>query len=84
MKMTMHIDDALLESVMEEYGFESKTDAVNTALREMNRRGKLRKLLSEGLGLTEDELRASVAPDYDVLSLRVAETAAPYGTSRPR
>ena len=84
MKMTMHIDETLLESVIEEYGFESKTEAVDAALREMNRRAKLRRFLSEGLGLTEDELKSSVDPAYEVETLRVAETPAPYGAADPR
>ena len=37
MKMTMHIDEALLKRVMEEYECESKTEAVEMALREMDR-----------------------------------------------
>jgi Arc/MetJ family transcription regulator len=84
MKMTMHIDEKLLVSVMEEYGFESKTDAVNSALREMNRRAQLRRFLGEGLGFSADELRASVEPGYDPVSLRVAEPGRPYGTTDPR
>ena len=35
MKMTMHIDEALLKRVVEAYGCESKTEAVEMALREM-------------------------------------------------
>ena len=86
MKMTMHIDEDLLASVMEEYGYESKTDAVDGALREMNRRAKLRKFLSEGLGLTEEELKDSVMPGYDPVSLRVADSGPdrPYGSANPR
>jgi len=84
MKMTMHIDEKLLASVIEEYGFESKTEAVDNALREMNRRAKLRKFLSEGLGLTEAELKDAVDPDYDPTALRVAEPGASYGSADSR
>lgn len=84
MKMTMHIDEKLLDSVMEEYGFVSKTDAVDSALREMSRRAKLRKFLSEGLGFTPEELRNSIEPDYDPAALRVAETPPSYGKTDPR
>ncbi|QQL44737.1 type II toxin-antitoxin system VapB family antitoxin [Sulfuriroseicoccus oceanibius] len=73
MKMTMHIDEALLEEVMEMYGFETKTDAVDFALRELNRRKKLRAFMKEGLGLSEDELKSAVYPDYDLKAMRVAE-----------
>ena len=82
--MTMHIDEKLLNSVIEEYGFESKTEAVDSALREMNRRAKLRRFMSEGLGLTEEELKESVDPDYDPMSLRVAEPSGSYGSTDSR
>jgi Arc/MetJ family transcription regulator len=84
MKMTMHIDEKLLDSVIDEYGFESKTEAVDSALREMNRRAKLRRFMSEGLGLTEEELKESVDPDYDPMSLRVAEPTGSYGSTDSR
>ncbi len=73
MKMTMHIDEAVLEEVMEAYGFESKTDAVNSSLREMVRRRKLREFGKTGLGLTKEELMTAFDPDYDVIATRVAE-----------
>lgn len=84
--MTMHIDEALLASVVEEYGYESKTDAVDGALREMNRRAKLRRFMSEGLGLTEEELKDSVLPDYDPMSLRIADSGPdrPHGSANTR
>lgn len=81
MKMTMHIDDDLLRSVMAEYGCDSKTEAVEMALREADRRAKLKKFATAGLGFTADELRDAVEPDYDVMSLRVAEAPARYGKS---
>lgn len=84
MKMTMHIDEKLLDSVIEEYGYESKTEAVDSALRELNRRAKLRRFLSEGLGLTEEELKEAVDPEYDPTSLRVAEHRGRYGSADSR
>jgi Arc/MetJ family transcription regulator len=81
MKMTMHIDETLLEEVMEKYGLETKTDAVNFALKELDRRKKLRAFMREGLGFTAEELKASVDPNYDLESLRVAETPTKYNTS---
>ena len=57
MKMTMHIDRLLLERVMTATGATSKTKAVDLALRELDRRAKLVKLASEGLGLTPGELK---------------------------
>jgi len=81
MKMTMHIDEHLLEGVMDKYGFETKTDAVNFALKELDRRKKLRAFMREGLGFSPEELKASVYEDYDLESLRVAETPANYQTT---
>jgi Arc/MetJ family transcription regulator len=73
MKMTMHIDEPLLKDVMDAYNFSSKTDAVDSALREMIRRFKIRQFAKKGLGFSADELRASVDADYDPMALRVAE-----------
>jgi Arc/MetJ family transcription regulator len=71
--MTMHIDAELLSRVMKEYGFASKTEAVEKALWEMDRRAKLKKFATEGLGFSAEELRDAVHPDYDPIALRVAE-----------
>lgn len=70
MKMTLHIDDALLDRVVSIYGCDSKTAAVDFALREMERRHHLATYASTGLGLSADELKDAVAPDYDVLATR--------------
>lgn len=87
MKMTMHIDEALLKRVMEAYECDTKTEAVEMALREMDRVAKLREFAKNGLGLSAEELRASVAPGYnpkdlstyDPLGTKVAETPTKYG-----
>jgi Arc/MetJ family transcription regulator len=79
MKMTMHIDAGLLERVRREYDFSSKTETVDAALRELDRRARFRELLKRGLGASPAELKGAVDPDYDIHSLRVAEGAGPYG-----
>ncbi len=88
MKMTMHIDEALLERVMKEYEFASKTEAVEAALKELDRQMRLREFRKHGLGLTPEELAASIDPSYRVRGepelLMVAEKPAPYGSSDPR
>ncbi len=84
MKMTMHIDEALLTSVIREYGCESKTEAVEMALREADRRAKLKRFSKEGLGFTPEELKNSVDPDYRLETLRAAEGPHRYGPSDPR
>jgi Arc/MetJ family transcription regulator len=84
MKMTMHIDEGLLAGVMKEYGFESKTEAVEKALFEMDRRAKLKRFAEKGLGFTAKELKNAVDPNYDLMALRAAEKPPRYGTSRSR
>ena len=79
MKMTMHIDELLLERVIKAYGCESKTDAVDFALREMDRKVRYKDFIKNGLGLTADELADAVDPDYDVMAMRVAESPSKYG-----
>lgn len=76
MKMTMHIDEGVLEEVMKRYEFETKTDAVNFALRELDRSARLKEVLKAGMGMSAEELKESVYEGYDLESLRAAET--PY------
>ncbi|TAG33029.1 MAG: type II toxin-antitoxin system VapB family antitoxin [Verrucomicrobia bacterium] len=94
MKMTMHIDEALLARVMRDYEFPSKTEAVEAALKEMDRQMRLREFRANGLGLTPEELGNAVDPFYnEKLGFNVypeghvAEDPAPYhphGPSDPR
>ncbi len=84
MKMTMHINEVLLANVMKEYGFESKTEAVDKALFEMDRRAKLKKFAKEGLGFTSEELKDAVDPNYDLMALRMADLPRDYGTPDTR
>lgn len=79
MKMTMHIDEALLKRVMDAYECETKTDAVNMALREMDRRVRFQEIGKRGMDATAEELMAAVDADYDVDVLRVADTPGKYG-----
>lgn len=79
MKMTLHIDDALLDRVMAATGATTKTMAVDLALREIDRRTKLVKLATEGLGLGPDELKDAVDPAYDLKAMRTHETPVRYG-----
>jgi len=83
MKMTMHIDDALLDRVIAATGAKTKTMAIDLALREMDRRSTLARLASEGLGLTAAELKDSVDPAYDLEAMRRSETPMNYGR-KPR
>ncbi len=94
MKMTMHIDEELLDRVVREYEFASKTEAVEAALKELDRQMRLRDFRKNGLGLTPDELAAAVDPFYDEKlgynvypAQHLAEEPAPYkphGPADPR
>ncbi len=83
MKMTMHIDEDVLDRVMKITGAKTKRAAVEIALNEMARRHKLKELFSQGLGLTGDQLAAEFAPGpadaLDNHGMQVAENPAPYG-----
>jgi Arc/MetJ family transcription regulator len=93
MKMTMHIDEALLAEVMAATGAKSKTAAVNEALRKIATKFRQRERWSRGLGMTADELGAAFDADV-ALGLRghnpplkpalVAEAPAKYGKKRSR
>ncbi|MBN8248517.1 MAG: type II toxin-antitoxin system VapB family antitoxin [Verrucomicrobia bacterium] len=76
MKMTLHIDEALLDRVTAIYGCESKTAAVALALGELERRHKLKSYADRGLGFTPGELRESLDPSYDLMASR-------YGAGGP-
>ena len=58
---------------MKVYECESKTEAVNFALKKLDRLARLKKFAATKMGMTPDEVRNAVDPDYDVLSLRVVE-----------
>ena len=83
MKMTLHIDDALLARVMVATGAASKTKAIDLALREVDRKSTLVRLAKAGLGLSPDELRDAVDPAYDLGAERRRKTPVPYGR-KPR
>lgn len=82
MKMTMHIDEELLERVMAAHGCESKTEAVDMALREMARKAGFRAMVGAPSPFTAAELKDAVEPSYDVATLRAAETRGVYKASK--
>lgn len=87
MKMTMHIDEDVLDRVMKITGAKTKTAAVEIALKEMARRHKMKELFSAGLGLTPEELRNAFDPNsYPEEPQRVmlvAEEAPSHGKPDP-
>ncbi len=82
MKMTMHIDEGLLDRVMKLHGCASKTEAVDLALREMERRNRLRGYAATGLGLSAAELKDAVDPGYDLMATRTAAIKNRHGRRR--
>ena len=83
MKMTMHIDEDVLDRVMKITGAKTKRAAVEFALNEMARRHKLKELFSQGLGLTGEQLAAEFAPGpadaLDDHGWKAAEDQTRYG-----
>ena len=62
MKMTIEIPADVLAEVMLLAGKSTKREAVEFALREAARRAKQRRLFSEGLQLTPEQIEAEAAP----------------------
>jgi hypothetical protein len=81
MKLTINVDDALLDRVVKVTGASTKTEAITHALREVDRRARLVALLREGTGATPEELTGLFEQASDPGSLRVAETSGRYGSS---
>lgn len=87
MKMTMHIDEEVLDRVMRITGAKTKTAAVEIALTEMARRHRMKELFSAGLGLAPEELKAAFDPaawpNESSSVPHAAEAPAPYGKPDP-
>ena len=65
MKITINMDDELLDSVMAITGASTKTEAIHIALKDIVRRAKLLNVLKGGMGLSPDELRNAFDPASD-------------------
>jgi Arc/MetJ family transcription regulator len=81
MKMTMFIDEALLERVMKLTGLKTKTETVEFALRETERKSNLGKFLA-GRNLSASEWKNSLDPAYDLMRLRLGERPGKYRSKR--
>jgi len=89
MKMTMHIDDALLKEVMEATGAASKTAAVNEALRKIATKFRQREAFRKGLGMSSAEIKDSYDADLALgitpsSPMLLSETKVKYKTSHGR
>ena len=82
MKMTMHIDEDLLDRVVKRFACATKTEAVEMALKEMDRKARFRDLVKSGLGFSPEELKNAVDPDYEIPAMRVAEPLPAYGSKK--
>jgi len=80
MKLTLNIDDDLLERVRESTGAKTKTEAIHYALTEIDRRNRLRALLAEDIGLTPEEWRNA----FDESVVEDEEPAARAAEEPPR
>lgn len=81
MKLTINVDETLLERVVAITESSTKTEAIHYALREVDRRARLVEVLREGLGASPDELRNMFDPVSDPATLRAAEAPGVYRTS---
>jgi Arc/MetJ family transcription regulator len=75
MKMTMHIDEAVLAEVMELTGASSKTEAVRVALETMARRARFARMAKVGLGMTSAEILDAFEDPFPEETARVAESS---------
>lgn len=85
MKMTMHIDEALLAEVMKATGAKSKTEAVNLALRKVAHKFRQREGLRNALLMSPEEIAATYDADLAERAMMIAEKPkVKYGTKRSR
>tara|TARA_R110002049_G_scaffold132794_1_gene292044 strand:- start:1377 stop:1631 length:255 start_codon:yes stop_codon:yes gene_type:complete len=80
MKLTINIDDALLDTVVRITGASTKTEAITTALKEVERKAKLVEVLRAGTGASPKELKTMFDPASDPMLMRAAETPGSYKT----
>ena len=77
MKLTLNIDDELLDRVRDMTGAKTKTDAIHIALNEMDRRHKLISILAkDDFGMTSADWKSAWAdpgPDAEDFIAKVAE-----------
>ena len=85
MKLTLNIDDELLDRVRETTGAKTKTDAIHIALHEMDRRNKLITMLAkDDFGMTSADWKSAWAdpgPDAEDFVAKVAENPNTPGKS---
>ncbi len=75
MKMTLNIDDGLLERVMAHTGAKTKTEAIDLALKEMDRRARLVEVLTRDHGMSAEDWKNAFEPGYDIEAQRAAENS---------
>ena len=78
MKITLNVDDSLLDRVVKSTGSKTKTAAIDYPLREIDRRTRLTEVLRRSADLIEEDLEEIFDPASDPQTLRVAEGSAAY------
>jgi Arc/MetJ family transcription regulator len=77
MKLTLNIDDELLDRVRETTGAKTKTEAIHIALNEMDRRHKLISMLAkDDFGMSSSDWKSAwedPGPDAEDFVAKVAE-----------
>jgi hypothetical protein len=84
MKMTLHIDEHISAAVMAAHGFDTKTEVIDFALRDLDRRAKLRGYKKDGLGLTPKEFKEAVYENYSPHESHVAETKVTFNADKKK
>ena len=86
MKLTLNIDDELLDRVRETTGAKTKTEAIHIALNEMDRRHKLIAMLAkDDFGMTSADWKSAWADpgrDAEDFVAKVAEKPAKNATPK--
>jgi Arc/MetJ family transcription regulator len=77
MKLTINLDDALLDRVVAITGASTKTEAITMALREIDRKARLISVLREGLGASSTELKSMFDEDSAPERFRTSGPLAP-------
>ncbi len=62
MKLTVNLDEEVLDNVVKITGSTTKTEAIMKALKEIERKDRLVEVLREGLGASESELKTMFDP----------------------
>ncbi|MEJ6569195.1 MAG: hypothetical protein QNL80_10040 [Akkermansiaceae bacterium] len=69
---------------MKAHNFETKTEASDFPLRELDRRKKLRAFMKKGLALPPDELKEALYKNYSPDAIMVPEESSSYSSKKKK